>query len=846
MSSPNRTTVIQIVKKLSPLQKLLLGLISLPAFGFLALIIFYMIVLSGAFGKLPTEAQIQKYKHPEASEIYSADGVLLGKYFRENRTNVAFDQISPHIVHALLATEDARFYEHSGVDPRSMMRVIFKTFLLGKRGEGGGSTISQQLAKNLYKRQRHSFLTMPVNKFKEMIIASRLESMYEKDKIIEFYLNTVPFGEGVFGIDAASKRFFGKEAKDIAPEEGAMLIGLLKATTAYNPKRNPERAKKRRNLVLSRMAINNYPDKGYYLSESEVKKLQSKKIKLSYQKFTHNEGLATYLREHLRMELKKIFKEENLDYNLYTDGLKIHTTVNSKMQQYAEESMREHLKGLQKEFDEHWKGRNVWGNESGVLTDGKRRSYRYRRLKERGFTKREIDKIFNRKTNMTVFHWDGEKDTTMSPLDSIKYYAKFLHGGFMAMDPKSGDVLAWVGGIDHKYFKYNHVTSRRQVGSTFKPIVYATALENGYYPCDYIANDSIVYEDYQNWTPRNSDGKYGGFYSMPGALKNSVNTASAWLIVNIAGIDTTVELAKNMGITSDLPLVPSICLGTPDISLLEMVGAYCTFPNDGKKTTPIYVTRIEDENGRTIKKFRNSSISEQILSKKTARTMVHMMQKVIDGGSGGRVRYKYKVEGQMGGKTGTTQSHADGWFIGYSPSIAAGAWVGAEDRRVHFRSIRQGQGAHMALPIWAKFFKKVYADKDFAKYKNAKFGTISTEVWESMECEDFVEDTWDVYEGGEDPNEILYYLDGKPVRRRDLNKPENQPGFMEGDDQITEEETIIDNNTTPNGRITPTPQPPRKNKPDKPKRIIVGGKKKERKQKENIFDKIFKKRNQGD
>ncbi|MEO1625646.1 MAG: transglycosylase domain-containing protein, partial [Bacteroidota bacterium] len=480
-----------------------------------------LLVRLGAFGRMPSKADLRDIRNHTASEVYSADGVLLGKYYIENRTNIAYDDLSPDLVNALIATEDARFLKHSGIDLRAWVRVFIRTVLLQDESGGGGSTISQQLAKNLFKRQRYRLLSIPINKIQEMYIARRLEKVYTKDELINLYLNTVPFGSNIYGVEVAAKQFFQTNAKDIKTEEAAVLIGMLKANTYYNPARNPERSKGRRNVVLRQM------NKYNYLSKATSDSLQQLPLEVNYTRESNNEGLATYFREHLRQELveqlKEYSKPDGSPYNLYTDGLKIHTTLHARLQGYAEEAVQGHMAKLQTEFDKHWKGRKPWGNESALMREVKK-SKRYKSLQEKGLSQEEIMEEFEKKQRITIFSWKGDQTKEMSPLDSVKYYYSLLNAGFLVMDPANGHIKAWVGGTDHEYFKYDHVKSRRQVGSTFKPIVYASALQNGFKPCDYYYNRLVTYTDYDDWQPQNADGKYGGLYSMQGALSKSVNS----------------------------------------------------------------------------------------------------------------------------------------------------------------------------------------------------------------------------------------------------------------------------------------------------------------------------------
>ncbi len=714
--------------------------------GLLAGVGFYFSVLYGAFGKLPTKADLMLIQNPVASEIYAADGVLLGKYYTQNRSFVPFKQISPYVVNALVSTEDARFFKHKGVDTRSMFRVLIMSILL-QRGAGGGSTISQQLIKNIFPRESYGPLSMPVNKTKEAIIARRLEKVYSKKDILELYLNTVSFGERAYGIGTASERFFSTKPKDLSIQEAATLVGMLKATTSYSPRRNPKKSKVRRNVVLNQMAKFGHEIPIGQISQATADKLKKTELVVKYNRTTHSDGLAPYFRETLKQELKEWCKNnkkaDGSDYNLYTDGLKIYTSINSKMQAHAEAAVKSHMKQLQKDFLSEWGSNKPWRSDYDFLKNAMENSERFRKMKASGKSRSQIDKAFNSKTKMLVFDWNSpnyESEKLMTPIDSIKYYQEMLSVGFMAMEPTTGYIRAWVGGIDHSYFKYDHTLSKRQVGSTFKPFVYATALENGAEPCNFYENELRLYTDLKDWTPGNADDEYGGEYSMRGALAKSVNTVSVQIMLE-TGVKKVVDFAKKMGITSHLPEVPSITLGTAELTLNEMVSAYCAFPNGGYQTPAIHLTKIIDQKGRkyeyrpTHYKYRDKAMKEE-----TANMMQHMMEAVVDSGTARRLRFTYNMKNDIGGKTGTTQNQTDGWFIGYTPDLVAGAWVGGQDRRIHFKTIRYGQGANAALPIWGKFMQKVYDDPALLGNKQpGRFAELSYQQQEQLNCPIFRE-----------------------------------------------------------------------------------------------------------
>jgi penicillin-binding protein 1A len=725
-------------------RKPLLILLSIVLAGLLAMTAFIFAVMGGAFGEMPNAETLRAIKNPVSTEVFGADGGVLGKYYFENRSNVPYHKIHSSVINALIATEDARFFQHEGVDTRSLFRVLVKTILLGDDSAGGGSTISQQLIKNLFPRENHGILTMPVNKVREAIIASRLENVYSKEDIITLYLNTVSFGEDVFGIGSASQRFFAKAPDQLLPQESAVLIGMLKATTSYNPRRNPEKSRQRRDVVLSQMV------KYGRLTAVEAEKLKKEPIVLKYNRDAA-EGIANHFREKLRAELKQWCKDnpkpDGTLYNIHTDGLKIYTTIDSRMQRYAEEAVREHLGKLQKLFDEHWKNEKPWGKATDILQNARLQSERYKSMKAAGKSQLEIESAFRVPIPTKLFSWQGEIEKNISPNDSILYYLMFLNAGFVAMDPQSGAVKAYVGSGDYSKFKYDHVQAKRQVGSTFKPIVYANALENGVSPCQYFPNELRIYSDYQDWQPRNAEvDEYGGYYSLAGALAKSLNTISVQVLFD-GGIENTVDLAHRLGISADIPNLPAIALGAADISLAEMVQAYCAFDNGGRTTPMFYLTAIKDSKGTTLATFNSVPANQRrpAMQEQTARMMTKIMTEVINNGTGRRLRSEYKLTNDIAGKTGTTQMQSDGWFIGYTPDLVCGAWVGGYDKRVRFRSIALGQGAATALPIWGGFMKRYYQDPAFKIQSYRTFVPPTPENELLMDCPPYADYPPDLY-----------------------------------------------------------------------------------------------------
>lgn len=677
------------------------------------------------FGVLPTFEELENPDPNLASEVFSSDMIVLGKYFYQNRSNIKYKELSPNVVNALKATEDIRFEEHSGVDIRGLMRAIAK---MGRAG--GGSTLTQQLAKNLFHEKPKTKLGRIKQKIQEWVISARLEKSYTKPEILAMYLNTVEFGHNAYGIKSAAKIFFNKTPAELKVEEAALLVGMLQAPSRYSPLRKTDGATQRRNVVMSQML------KYKFISHTQYDSLKTLPIKLKFQAEDHNQGLATYFREVLRLELIKWCREhkkaDGTTYNLYRDGLKIYTTIDSRLQALAEAALKQHLKDLQKQFDDHWKNRNPFAEHPEIITNAMKQSERYITLKAEGLSETQIEKNFKTKTEMTIFTWKGEADTMMSPLDSIKYYKKFLRSAVASIDPHTGQVKAWVGGNDYRYFKYDQVKDgKRQVGSTFKPFLYTLAMQEGYSPCYKIPNVRVTISQVgsPDWSPENSDGKYGGMLTLKEALAESVNSISAYLMKQF-GPQPMIEIARKMGITAEIPAVPSICLGTPDVSLLEMVGAYSTFANKGVWTEPIYITRIEDKNGVVLQEFVPKN--KEALSEETSYLMLNLMQGVTTG-TGARLRFRYNLTQPIAGKTGTTQNNSDGWFMGITPDLVTGVWTGCEDRSVHFRTTQLGQGANTALPIWALYMKSVWATKEL-KYSQQNFEDPKEKLSVELDC----------------------------------------------------------------------------------------------------------------
>jgi penicillin-binding protein 1A len=719
---------------------------------------FYFVFAIGLFGEIPSVEELKDLQTLNTSEVYTADSVLMGKFYLENRKDIRFEDMPTHLVDALVSEEDKRFWTHSGVDFRALGRVFYYSILRGDERSGGGSTLSQQLVKNIYGRKKHFMFSTPINKIKEMMIARRIERAYEKKDLLALYLNTVPFGGNVFGIEMASKRFFNKSAKDLKVEESAVLVGMLQKNTRYNPRRDPKASFKRRNEVFNSMVENGKLDK------KTADKLKKDSIKLDYQPVLNRDAMGSYFKDYLRTTMPKLLepykKEDGTPYDIYKDGLKIYTTIESQIQVMAEEAVIERMSELQRTFDNHWSGEKWWGDDKW-LEDGMRNSNRWKVLAADGWKEEKIRQHFMKdKVPMTIFKWENgkpgeEEKTTFTPLDSIKYYFRQLNTGFMVTDAKTGLIKAWVGGTDFNFYQYDHVRSKRQVGSTFKPIVYAKAVQAGIRPCEYISNRLMAYmpdqttkpaseltdEERANpqlaWAPRNSDESYSGSYSLEGALTNSVNVITANLI-NRLGFNAVSQLAKDMGVTSEMQRDLSIALGSADISLYDMMKVYGTFAARGRRPELMPVLRVTTRDGKEVVDFTKQIAPQkwqQVLSNDHADMMTKMMKSVVNDGTAGRLRYKYDLNNDIAGKTGTSQNHSDGWFMCYTPNLVCGAWVGGITPAVRFRDMSLGQGAYMALPVCALFLQKLYKNPLYAALKNEKFPEPPKWVKDSMNCD---------------------------------------------------------------------------------------------------------------
>ena len=714
-----------------------------------------------AFADIPSFEDLENPDSKLATQVIAEDGEILTTFHIENRAYVSYEELSPNLVNAAVATEDSRFYRHSGIDFESLARVLVKTVLGGSSSQGGGSTITQQLAKTLYPRENMggSPFKMVWTKLKEWVTAVKLERSYTKDEIMNMYMNQVFFGSNAYGIKAAAQTFFSKSPSDLTVEEAATLVGMVNKPTRYNPALNPERSLERRNLVISRMEQNGF------LTKEERDSIQQIPITLAYQVQDHNAGVGPYFRDMLRRTmnakepkrssynqyedyvvdsllwaddafygwLNKNTKADGSKYNLDKDGLRIYTTINYKMQQYAEEAVAEHLgKDLQKTFDRHvrWNRKKPFASDvepemiDQLMKQARRWSDRYRIMKENGASEKEISKSFSEPVKMRLFSWNkqGYVDTVMTPDDSIRYYKGHLRAAFMAIEPNTGHIKAYVGGPNYRYFKYDNVKQgKRQVGSTIKPFLYTLAMQEGMSPCDKVVNvpQTFMVGD-TTWTPKSTDNDdwIGQTVTLKWGLTKSSNNISAYLMKQY-GPEAMVEMMRKMGVGCYLDPVNSLCVGAADISVFDMVAAYNTFPSKGVYVEPIFVTRIEDSMGNVLGEFNNSK--KEAISDYTAYLMANLMQGVVNSGTGIRLRSKYGLKGEIAGKTGTTNDQSDGWFIGYTPSLTAGVWVGAEDRQVHFESLSLGGGSNMALPIWGIFMQKVLEDGTLGVYETDRF-----------------------------------------------------------------------------------------------------------------------------
>ncbi len=693
--------------------------------GVLAVPTFFIGVSNGLLGEIPSFDALESPQTSLATHVYDNENTLIGRYYIQDRTIAYPHEIPPHLIDALIATEDARFLNHTAIDFRSLVRVLIRTVILRQRSGGGGSTITQQIGKNLYHKRADRLRHVIPQKLKEWVIAVRLEKSYTKEELATMYLNTVPYGSNAYGIKSAARVYFNTTTDSLKIQEAAVLVGLLKGNTWYNPQLHPERSKKRRNVVLAQMA------KYGKITEAQKDSLQQLPLELQYRKVRGNENLAPYFLDYVKEELKEWAAHQlnvhGESYDIEKDGLRIYTTLNAQIQKHAEHAVQEHMAVLQEQFYGIWNSLDkkpwqqlpnvsslmadtVWTDINMVIHRGIVQSERYKQMTSADKQPAEIRAAFDEPTSMNIFTWQGDIDTLLTPLDSVRYYKQLLHTGFLAMNPNNGHVLAWVGDINHRHFQYDHVkpSTKHQVGSTFKPIVYTLALQNGWTPCHKVPNIPVTFEEFNDWTPENSDTNFDGqMVTIKTALANSINIVAARLMKQLPP-ESVIQLAQKMGIDSTIEPYPSICLGVSDISLYEMVSAYTIYAQQGFHPQPMLIKRIEDKNGNVLQRFR--TYKHEAMDAHTAYAVNAMMQGVVNEGTAKRLRSTYNITAQLAGKTGTTSENSDGWFIGIAPKIVAGAWVGGSEKAIRFPNTKLGQGANTALPIYAKFMQAIYTD----------------------------------------------------------------------------------------------------------------------------------------
>ncbi|MEO8934937.1 MAG: transglycosylase domain-containing protein [Xanthomarina sp.] len=716
-------------------------------FAFIFLIIitlllgFYSSIYFGFWGEIPSAKKLANLKQSQATQVLDSNNELIGKLYIYDRQSITYKDFPQHLIDALVATEDTRFYEHNGIDNTSLLRVFFKTILMSKASSGGGSTITLQLAKNIYGRKKYGFLSIVVNKIRESIVARRIEDVYSKKEILTLYLNTVPFPDNTYGIESASLKFFNTKTRLLNLSQAATLVGSLKANTGYNPRLYPEKSQQRRDLVISLMR------KQEVISKEEAEEAIKQDIELDYQYYDPNQGLAPYFRAEVKKQLdsilqnKKYKKADGEIYNIYHDGLKIYTTLDNTMQRYAEEAMQEHMTSLQEQFEKAYGQNAPWLKNKPAFIAAKKRLNKYKTYKKQGLTDLAIEDSLNKTQKTKLFSWEESTIEQISTLDSLEYYSKFLNAGFLALDPSNGAIKAYVGGIDYRYFQYDHVSqSKRQVGSTFKPIVFTAALENGMNPCSYFSIKEVTYTDVDNWTPKNSsqveDEELN--YSLEYALSRSVNTISVKVLQEL-GVNKVIEQAKAMGIKSHIEEVPSIALGTSNLSMLELTSAYTCYVNKSMSSKPVFITKIEDKNGNVIASYEDlnpkDSNKKEVFSEDTRQIMLEFLKETVNNGTASRLRASYNLKNDIAGKTGTTQDNKDGWFVGITPNLVTVTWVGNDNQQIGFSNTRIGQGSNSALPLFALFLQKLNSDSNYNRITKASFEKASDKVLKSIDCE---------------------------------------------------------------------------------------------------------------
>lgn len=709
---------------------------------FALFICFYASIYFGLWGKIPDSEELARLKQSQATQVLDVNNDLIGKIYVYDRQSIKYTDFPQHLIDALIATEDVRFYEHNGIDNKSLLRVFFKSILLSNDSSGGGSTITLQLAKNLFGRKDYGTLGIVVNKIRESIVARRIENLYSKEEILTLYLNTVPFPDNTYGIESASEKFFNSHTKDLTLVQSAALVGSLKANTSYNPRRYPEKSNARKNVVIQQM------EKYGYLSEKEARQAKADSITIDYQNYAPNEGLAPYFRAQIKKQLdsllrqKKYLKPDGEMYNIYHDGLKIYTTLDNTMQRYAEAAMKEHMRDLQRQFEKAYGQNAPWLKGEHAFEAAKKRLSAYKKLKAQGLNEKAIEDSLSQKHQTDLFSWDETTVKSMSTLDSLEYYSKFLNVGLVSLDPANGAIKAYVGGIDYGFFQFDHIVqSKRQVGSTFKPIVYTAALDNGMDPCTYFPIKAITYTDVDNWRPTNAGGTEDDDlnYSMQYALSNSINTIAVKVLYE-TGINKVIDQAKRMGIKSDIQAVPSIALGSSNLTVLELATAYTSYVNGSKPSNPVFITKIEDKDGNVIASYEDlhpddPTKMDMAFSDDTRQVMLEFMKATVNEGTAARLRSSFQLPNAIAGKTGTTQDNKDGWFVGIMPKLVTVTWVGNDNQQIGFSSTGLGQGANSALPIFAKYIQKLNADSNYNSITKATFETPTESVLNALDCE---------------------------------------------------------------------------------------------------------------
>ena len=708
---------------------------------FAVIFLFVLSVYLGLWGKIPSKTELASLEYQRASEVYSADSILIGKFYLFDRQPIDFTEMPDHLVNSLIAIEDRRFYEHKGIDYRSLLRVGFKTILMRDASSGGGSTLSQQLAKNLYPREVGGRFDLAIDKLQEMFTAQRLEKVFNKEQLLEHYLNTVSFGDNTFGVESASLKFFGKSADLLKVEEAAVLTGMLKATYSYNPRIFPEKSRDRRNVVLQAMT------EMKTLSEKEADSLMALPLELNYKQYDHNQGIAPYFREEVRKRMEdwcQQQRESGNSLNLYTSGLKIYTTLDFDMQKLAEKTMSEHMSSLQHAFENSYGKAAPWLTNKKMINKLIRNSEPYKRLLATGLDHEQVwDQIHQTRT-MSLMDWNGEFTREASVADSLIHYIKFLNTGSLSINPLNGAVKTWIGGIDFQHFKYDHISqSKRQPGSCFKPIVYTAALEEGIEPCTHFSAREVEYDNLENWSPANTSEKNETFlnYSMEEALSNSVNTVSV-KILEKTGIEEVISMARKMGIQSDLPQQPSLALGTGEVSIDELAGAYASYVNDGRPVDPYLINSVIDSEGNILADFSERRKLPKAFSSENRAVMIELMKSVVNNGTAARIRNRYKLKNDIAGKTGTTQNNKDAWFVAVTPAIVHVSWVGLDHHEIGFKNTAIGQGANAALPLFALWMQELNKRKEFNEITRAKFELADSQIAARLDCEPVVRDNF--------------------------------------------------------------------------------------------------------